>query len=311
MAGMGNQLDGLLAKMSLTLGFTALLWATETHGQAVVTQASAPGGLSTNQVPEAPGRKLSFEMPPIIVTGEREAELREEDKVGSYGQPRWTTTRRFPTSRVYIVPEGKAELEYWLRTTCEKDGSTSFRSLYEVEYGLPHRFQCDLYARTDRNTASGKTYFSEQYELRYALADWGVLPGNPTLYFEYIHQEDEDRPDQVEPKLLFGGELCPRWHWAVNFVGEFETSGELEREYSVRDGISYTLADSKFSVGAESQQFFTDTKENRGNFEDSVVLGPSFNYHPLPQLTINFAPLFGVTADSPKAQIWFNCGWEF
>ncbi len=305
-----NQKVGLLWKAGLVTVFSSVLRAGNTYGQVMNPADAQNMPSATNQV-AASEHLRSWELPAVVVEGERAAALKEEDRIGDYGQPRWTATRRFPTTRVYVVPEGKAELEYWLRTTCEKDGSTSYRSLYEVEYGLPYRFQCDFYARTDRNTASGKTYFSEQYELRYALADWGVLPGNPTLYFEYIHQEDEDKADQVEPKLLFGGELCPRWHWAVNFVGEFETSGELEREYSVRDGISYTLADSKFSVGAESQQFFTDTKEDRGNFESSIVLGPSFNYRPLPRLTVNFSPLVGVTEDSPKAQIWFNCGWEF
>ena len=65
------------------------------------------------------------------------------------------------------------------------------------------------------------------------------------------------------------------------------------------------------AVGMETQASFTDTKENRGDFEDSVVLGPSFQYRPYPQMTVNFAPLFGVTEDSPVAQVWFNAGWEF
>ena len=42
-----------------------------------------------------------------------------------------------------------------------------------------------------------------------------------------------------------------------------------------------------------------------------MVLGPSIQYKPFPQFTMNTAPLFGVTEDSPTAQVWFNCGWEF
>lgn len=292
-------------------------------GVAVLAALLVQGGAARGQVmnpadaqaaPRAqpaavPERARSWEMPEIVVTGQRATELREENRVGEYGQPRWTATRRFPTTRVYVVPEGKMEVEYWMRTTFKNDGTTAYRSLYEMEFGLPHRFQFDVYLRTDQSSEDREMYLSEQLELRYALADWGVIPGNPTLYLEWI-RHDSDEPDQIEPKLLLGGELLPRWHWGVNFVGEFQTGGELEREYSVRSGVSYTVRDSKLAVGAECQASFTDVKADRGNFEDSVVVGPSFQYRPSPQLTLNFAPLIGVTENSPDAQVWFNCGWE-
>ena len=178
-----------------------------------------------------------------------------------------------------------------------------------MEFGLPHRFQLDVYYRTDQSGTNG-VFISEQLELRYALADWGVIPGNPTLYLEWIRHDRAEEPDQIEPKLLLGGELCPRWHWGVNFVGEFQTGGELEREYSIRSGLSYSALDYKLAVGAECQASFTDIKTDRGNFEKSVVLGPSFQYRPSPQMTMNFAPLFGVTDESPDCQMWFNLGWE-
>ena len=97
----------------------------------------------------------------------------------------------------------------------------------------------------------------------------------------------------------------------MNFVGEFQTGGDLEREYSVRSGLSYSAWDYKLAVGAECQASFTDTRADRGDFETSVVIGPSLQYRPFPQMTMNCAPLIGVTDDAPKAQVWFNTGWEF
>ena len=278
-----------------------------TNSAETKVSASAEG---TNAVS---GRLRSWELPPIIVTADRTERLsdyREDDRVGSYGQPRWTATRKFTTTRVYVVPEGKMEAEYWLRSTFNKDGTVNYRSLYEAEIGLPHRLQLDFYARTDQQ-AGGEVYNSQQYEVRYALADWGELPANPTLYLEWIRHEDDGEPNQVEPKLLLGGDICPRWHWGLNLVGEFQTGGELEREYSVRSGISHTLVDSKFAIGAESQANFTDTKDDRGDLESAVTVGPSFQYRPVSQMTVNFAQLFGVTGDSPVAQVWLNAGWEF
>jgi hypothetical protein len=296
--------------MGGALAVIAMLQAGETRGQGA-NPADAQSGPSTNKPPVEAAHMRSWEMPPVVVVGKREPALREEDLVGAYAQPRWTATRRFPTTRVYIVPEGKMELEYWLRTTFKKDGTTAYRSLYEAEIGLPHRFQFDIYMRTDQSSDTGEIYNSEQLELRYALADWGVIPGNPTLYFEWIRHDRRDEPDQIEPKLLLGGDLCPSWHWGLNFVGELQLDGDLEHEYSLRSGLSRSVIDAKLAVGAECQASFTDTKADRGAFETSVLLGPSFQYRPLPQMTINAAPLVGLTADSPKAQVWFNCGWEF
>ena len=35
----------------------------------------------------------------------------ETERVGAYGQPEWTTRRRFARTRVYVLPEGQLEFE--------------------------------------------------------------------------------------------------------------------------------------------------------------------------------------------------------
>jgi hypothetical protein len=274
----------------------------------VVNPADAQRAPSTAP-PAQPEHLRTFELPAVTVVGEKQSDLREEDRVGTYSQPRWTATRRFPSTRVYVVPEGKIEFEYWLRPTINKDGSTDTRSLYELEIGLPHRFQLDLYLRTDQEGDKGDMLLGEQIEVRYAFADWGKIPANPTVYFEYVMLED--RPDKIEPKLLLGGELAPRWHWGANLVAEIELGGSREHEYQLTGAVSYTIIDQKFSLGAESQLIMTDEAGNRGDFDTEVLLGPSMQFRPLPQMTINFAPLVGLTDDSPDAQIYLNLGWEF
>ena len=97
----------------------------------------------------------------------------------------------------------------------------------------------------------------------------------------------------------------------MNFVAECQTGGDVEREYQLCSGLSYSVRDYKLALGAECRAAFTDTKENRGAFDNDVQVGPSIQYRPFPQMTMNFAPLFGVTDESNAAQIWFNCGWEF
>ncbi len=271
-----------------------------------IDSAVADGAATTGPSGE---RLRSWELPAVQVVGEEPATLKENELVGRYQQPRWTTTRRFTSTRVYVVPEGKVETELWARGTFEKDGVDKWRFLQEIEIGLPGRFQLDLYARQDYNTEDRELLWGGQFEVRWALADWGKIWGNPTLYFEYIVLDD--RPNIIEPKLLLGGEIVERWNWAANFVGEFEMGGEREYEYSVTGGLSYTLIDSKLSTGIESILRLTDVKGDRGNYTTSLVIGPDIQWKPVPAMTVNIAPLIGVTSDSPHLQLFINVGWEF
>ena len=145
-------------------------------------------------------------MPPTVVRAPREGQLREEDRIGSYDQPRWTAKRLFPSTRVYVIPEGKFGLEFWTRAMVPEEGRTEVETQYEAEIGLPHRFQLDLYYVTTKTGEEGELNVEEQkYEIRYALADWDEIWMNPTLYFEYVQRDAQ--ADKVEYKLLLGDEL--------------------------------------------------------------------------------------------------------
>ena len=58
----------------------------------------------------------------------------------------------------------------------------SHRLLEEVEIGLPYRMQLDLYNDIEGDEKGRFHYQSFNVELRYALADWGKIWGNPTFY---------------------------------------------------------------------------------------------------------------------------------
>lgn len=281
---------------------------------------NAPATQPTPQGPQDPATQdrfgpdhtPSWELPAVQVQGEATSALREEDRVGSYQQPRWTATRRFPGTRVYVIPEGQVETEVWARTTIARSrdgGGTELRTLQEFEIGLPHRFQLDLYLRQDWDSESDNLLWGGQIEVRYAFADWGELPGNPAVYFEYAPLEG--RPDKIEPKLLLGGEIAEGWHYGVNLSFEYELSGSREAEYSITTGVSHTIIDEVFSLGVESVYAATDEHDSRGDFQHSLVVGPSFQIRPVPAASINIAPLLGVTGDSPFMQIYVNMGWEF
>lgn len=260
--------------------------------------------------PTATGH-LTWELPEIVVYGERPSRFHEERRVGAYRQPRWTTARRFPTTRVYVVPQGKVEFEFWARPTWKRDGTVEMRSLWEMEFGLPHRLQLDLYLRTDQLLDPGgkPSEHGQQIEVRWAFADWGRLWGNPTVYLEWVNLYDS--PDKVEPKLLLGGQLAEGWQGGLNLVAEMELGGAREYEYEMTAAIAHPLIDSRLSLGAEARCAAADVASDRGSFTENIRLGPSLQLRLLPQMAINVAPIFGLTSDSDRAQLFVNTSWEF
>lgn len=267
---------------------------------AVSAAESGDAGTAAQPPPDRPS-----ELEQVDVTASR---YRDDDLIGPYNQPRWTTGRLFPSTRVYVIPEGEQEVEFWYRPTFD-NGETATRWLLEYAVGLPHRFQLDLYLRADQADTGEDPEWGQTIEVRWALADWGVIWGNPTLYFEWLNLNH--RPNKIEPKLLLGGDIAPGWHWGVNLVAELEYEGpEREHEYEFTSGISRVIIDSTFAAGLQFKKSWIDVKNDRGNWEKPTFIGPTFQYHPLPEWVINLETLVG-TGHSPDGQITFNTAWEF
>jgi hypothetical protein len=88
-------------------------------------------------------------------------------------------------------------------------------------------------------------------------------------------------------------------------VAELETGGHREYTYEIDGGLSYTLVDEKFSVGAETKVEFISDHGDRSNYETSILVGPSVQWRPVPRLSVNLAPLFGITGCTPvPAPYW-------
>jgi hypothetical protein len=246
---------------------------------------------------------------PINVVGTRPAEAREDQQVGSYGQPIWTVDRRFVETRVYVRPEGSLEFEFWLIPQAPRHGKTEIDTQYELEFGLPHRFQLDLYLTNVVYGSGGPTFTDYAIEIRYAFADWNKIWGNPTYYIEYTKQDHG--PDQLETKMLFGGEIAPRWHWGLDLTFQHNMGGDGENTYETTSGISYALADNYFDLGAEFKFQENNFHGSRGRLTDNTLVGPSFQYRPIARMHIDFTPLIGITHESESVEAYLVVGWEF
>jgi hypothetical protein len=282
-----------------------------TAADSVISPPATARRAETNASAETTANH-SWELPAITVSGTG-SELREEDRIGSYGQPRWTARRRFTETRTYVIPEGQVQFEYWLIIKDKRDAEPDeVQQVYELEIGLPYRFQLDLYqvyAKDYQHGTGEMALDATKFELRWALADWGKIWANPTLYAEW--KASADGYDSAEGKLLLTDELAPRWHWGVNFVYERELGGEEAVAREVTGGISYTLLDERFSAGVESKFAWEDTNLDRGEYAEEQLVGPTFQFRPLPQMHIDFSVLFGLNDDSPKTKTALIAGWEF
>ncbi|HEY5073734.1 MAG TPA: hypothetical protein VII34_03495 [Pyrinomonadaceae bacterium] len=240
-------------------------------------------------------------------TGVEEGGLRQSALVGPYNQPQWTTERAFSTTRVYVRPPGSLEfVQYW--TPEWKDGMTEHAFREELEIGLPYRFQLDFYQNW--GIEEGKSFYKgSSVELRYALADWGKIPLNPTLYAEWAF--NDAAPDVWELKLLLGETFCRRWNWAANIIYEQETGGGRETEIAFSTALTYTLVDEKVNVGFEALAERKTERGSRSKPESELLVGPSINVHPTRNSFITAAPLFGTTKDSPDVELFVVAGFQF
>ncbi|GDY12436.1 hypothetical protein LBMAG53_13140 [Planctomycetota bacterium] len=260
----------------------------------------------------------SWELPPITVYGHPGTGLREEDRVGSYEQPRWTARRRFTEVRSYVIPEGQIEFEYWLIAKDfgkDKDDNGQTDNLvtqvFEVEMGLPYRFQFDLYQVWAKSESTGTTALDEtKFEIRWAFADWGVIWANPTLYLEWA--QASGGYDAIEGKLLFSDELAPHWHWAANLVYERKVGGDEATAYEFNPALSYTLIDERLSVGVEGKFAYEDVKGARRHYEKEILFGPNLQFRPAPQMHINASWLPEWTkGNALTSKTTLIVGWEF
>jgi hypothetical protein len=242
----------------------------------------------------------------VSVTGVAPERRSQQTLVGPNQQPEWTTTRAFSTSRVYVRPPGTiANVNFW--TPEFNDGQDEHAFRHEIEIGLPYRFQLDVYQNW--KIEDGKSsYKGSSVELRYALAKWGKIPLNPTLYSEWSF--NDDAADVWELKLLLGETFANHWNWAANFTFEQETGGEREREIALSSALTCAVIDPILNVGLEMLWERKTEKESRSNAEHEFLVGPSISVHPTRWSFVTVAPLFGATEDSPDLEVFALAGFK-
>jgi hypothetical protein len=238
------------------------------------------------------------------------------DLVGDYKQPYWSEFRKSPTSRIYVQnPPGTVTFEHWQEYRSYRNG-TEMRTYEEFAFGLGKRFEVDIYQMGLKTFAGNHGPFEDRgvsWEVRYALADWGKIWGNPTLYFEYEHLNNSY--DVVEPKLLLGDVFGAKKNnlWSVNFVYE----GNLAPHYNKTDEgqITYSyqhIFNKNFSFGFAGQ--YAKAYERTDGVMDATfdnLIGPSaqvrFNKHAY----LDIEPMIGIGNSNKTSKSYLIFGWQF
>ena len=250
-------------------------------------------------------------LPEVTVHGVRPS----DELIGPYNQPRWAARGRFSSSTdIYVLPPYEFNIDLDYTGTIPKHGKTQNLFTQEFELGLPYRFQIayenNFVLQKDHSQVTRQTI-----EGRYALADWGRLPLNPTLFAEYHfgvgkdYGEDEDDaperiPDAIELRLLLGEQFGRNYQWALNIFHEFETGGERELETGFSQALVYSIHDEYLKVGLEMQFIRRTDAETGSKPEYEFDIGPSFTWKPSARTRLDLATLFGTTSDSPVLSIY-------
>jgi hypothetical protein len=250
-------------------------------------------------------------LPEVTVHGVRPS----QELIGPYNQPRWAARGRFSSSTdIYVLPPYEFNIDLDYTGTIPRHGKTKNLFTQEFELGLPYRFQIayenNFVLQNEHSQVTRQTI-----EARYALADWGRLPLNPTLFAEYQfgvgkdYDENEDDapkriPDAIELRLLLCEQFGRNYQWALNIFHEFETGGELERETGFSQALVYSIRDEYLKVGLEMQFIRRTDAEIQSKPEYEFDIGPSFTWKPSAPTRLDVAALFGTTSDSPALSIY-------
>jgi hypothetical protein len=257
----------------------------------------------------------------IVVTG--------ESLPSAYGAPTSFSQSRFsPITNAYVLPPGAvyASLIY-------EDAVVHFRRpdhdfTEEVEIGLPYRI--NIATETDVEHYGDETQVrSFSIEARYAFANWGKIPLNPTIFAEYkvgggkiLHDEGAptpahkfgpggfdtsmDIPDAYELRLLLSEDFFDRVECAFNLFFEQEMSGDRGREWGIAQSVvtPFWLAHEELKGGIEFLFRSFSDKKSRGTPYNSFVIGPTAAWRPSRNTRFDVSPLFGVNHKSPVLQLF-------
>jgi hypothetical protein len=254
-----------------------------------------------------------------------------EQLIGPYNQPRWSARGRFSANTdVYVLPPFSFYLDLDYHGTFPRVGKSDHLFTQELELGLPYRFQLAFELDEEHQNGRSQIPFT-RIEGRWAPANWGKLPLNPTLLVEYdigtgkqypvqpgqnaeqegggdpigdVVRQQASIPNSYELRLLLGQEIGTYIEFASNIFFDQDLWANREREIGFSTASSLAIRGEALKVGLETSYQNVSQPGARSKAQNIFELGPSFTVKPSPHTRIDLAPLFGVTNDSPHVDLF-------
>jgi hypothetical protein len=244
----------------------------------------------------------------IVVSGAKTELPAPDEKVGSYNQPHWTASRSFTNTRAYVIPEGEVAAEFWVTQKVDRTSKANYFLIQkEFEVGLGGGLQLDIYQNDQKDFNSRNTQFEGmQYELRWALAKWGEILFNPTLYFEY--HAIEVNPDRFEFRLLLA-DTFGAYHISSNLAYEIELWSPKTREMAVTLGVARNV-NRAIAIGVESKAEGSDTEADRTTAWEYYA-GPAIRWTPIHRFNVLLSTLIGMNDNSHLTESTLIVGLDF
>jgi hypothetical protein len=255
-----------------------------------------------------------------------------EELIGPYAQPRWSARGRFSSDTdVYVLPPFSFYVDIDYDGTFPRKGKPDHLFAQEYELGLPYRFQIAWEFYQEAINGHRQIPFT-LIEGRYAFADWGKIPLNPTVlaefkwgtgkdYFGQQTDRSEEEGDEesgaksisnsYEIRLLLGQEIGKCIEFAANIFLDQDLSGDRERELGFSTAWSYALRGEALKIGVETKYENDSGPGKRHLAKNLFELGPAFTYKPSPHTRIDLAPLAGIGRDSPHLETFLIFSIDF
>ena len=168
------------------------------------------------------------------------------------------------TYEYQTMPKGHAEIEYYLteeQKNIEKAKPNTWKHWVELEYGITDHWDISMYQQFKQsNTESSNTFEYDGFKIRtrYRILEKDKLPIDTLLYLEYIRNDNLEKPNVFEGKVILAKDL---WDFNIAYnqiyKQELHSGGKTEHEYAA--GISYPVL-TNFRVGIETKGNYTDRK---------------------------------------------------
>lgn len=171
----------------------------------------------------------------------------------------------FVTYDHHTEEKGTTEIKIYNDIGRTGDSGTLYNAqLYELEHAFSDQMVVALYLETQKERGEAAEFDSFRIEGRYRLFDYGT-PFNPVVYAEYVHKregalylrevvgraseesgeggehdEENERENEIETKLILGHDLGDRLRLGFNWISEVNLkSGDWAFGYA--GGLTYTL----------------------------------------------------------------------